>query len=85
MAMLLACSTMVASAQGLKETIERGVQTSRTQSENHEWREAFATCRALDAQAGTNPELKYLVAGERFRLYSRLKKWAESKAQIELT
>ena len=84
MAMLLACSTMVASAQGLKETIERGVQTSRTQSENHEWREAFATCRALDAQAGTNPELKYLVAGERFRLYSRLKKWAESKAQLEL-
>ncbi len=84
MAMLLACSTMVASAQGLKETIEKGVQTSRTQSENHEWREAFATCRALDAQAGTNPELKYLVAGERFRLYSRLKKWAESKAQLEL-
>lgn len=84
LAWLLAYTMPTLSAQNLKETIEKGIQTSIRQSENRLWREAFATCRALDAQAEQDPELHYLVACERFRLYSRLKKGPESKAQMNL-
>ena len=40
----LLCSTIALSAQTLRQSVENGVQTSVRQSENHEWREAFATC-----------------------------------------
>ena len=69
LALLVACSTLTTVAQNLRQTVENGVQTSIRQSENHLWREAFATCRALDAMLGAgNPDLHYLVSNERFRL-----------------
>ena len=85
LALLVACSTLTTVAQNLRQTVENGVQTSIRQSENHLWREAFATCRALDAMLGAgNPDLHYLVSNERFRLYTRLNKSAERKAQMAL-
>ena len=81
----LLCSTIALSAQTLRQSVENGVQTSVRQSENHEWREAFATCRALDAMIGNgNPDLHYLVAKERFRLYYHIKKMPECRAQLAL-
>lgn len=81
---ILAASSIAASAQATRHTIEQGVQTSMQQSANHQWREAFATCRNLDALAANDPELQYLVSAERFRLYCRINKNVESKAQLNL-
>ena len=84
-ALLLACTTLAAPAQSLKQSVVAGVETSVRQSENHLWREAFTTCRNLDAMIGAgNPDLHYLVAKERFRLYFRINKTAEYKAQLAL-
>lgn len=85
LALLIACSVSAMSAQSLRQSVENGVKTSVRQSENHEWREAFATCRSLDAMIGSgNPDLHYLVAKERFRLYYRINKLSESKGQMAL-
>lgn len=85
LALCMACCTSAMTAQGLRESIEKGVQTSIRQSENHLWHEAFATCRALDTKIGAgNPELHYLVSNERFRLYTRLNKKGECRAQMQL-
>ena len=84
LAICMVCCTTAVTAQGLRETVEKGIQTSIRQSENHLWREAFATCRALDTKiGGGSPELHYLVSNERFRLYTRLNKGGECRAQME--
>lgn len=72
-------------AQGsLKQQVERGIQTSIRQTQNQEWREAFATCRELDAAIGSgNPDLHYLVSKERFRMYSRINKQNDARAQMQ--
>ena len=83
LALCLSCCTTAITAQSLRETVEKGIQTSIRQSENHLWREAFATCRALDTKLGNgNPELHYLVSQERFRLYTRINKAGECRAQM---
>ena len=85
LALLLAFATLNVPAQSLRQSVENGVATSVRQSENHEWREAFTTCRNLDAMIGSgNPELHYLVAKERFRLYFRIHRTAECKSQLAL-
>ena len=79
------CNFFTVSAQNLRQSVENGIQTSIRQSENREWREAFATCRALDTMIGQgNPDLHYLVAKERFRLYYRINKMAECKKSLAL-
>lgn len=84
-AFLLLCCAITLPAQTLRQSVENGVQTSVRQSENHEWREAFATCRSLDAMIGKgNPDLHYLVAKERFRLYYHINKMTECRAQLAL-
>lgn len=68
----------------LKQQVEKGIQTSIRQTQNQEWREAFATCRALDAAIGSgNPDLHYLVSKERFRMYSRINKPNDARAQMQ--
>ena len=77
-----ACCLMAAQAQNanLKKSVEDGIKTSIQQSENREWKEAFATCRALDSMIALEeqkskkeaPELHYLVSKERLRMYMRL-------------
>ena len=88
-----ACCLMAAQAQkaNLKKSVEDGIKTSIQQTENREWKEAFATCRALDGMIAVEeqktkkaaPELHYLVSKERLRMYMRLNKAEESKKQIE--
>ena len=84
--LMLSCGILSIQAQGsLKKQVEEGIQTSIRQTQNHEWHEAFATCRALDAAIGKeNPELHYLVSKERFRMYSRINKSDDARSQMQL-
>ena len=83
---MLSCGILSIQAQGsLKKQVEDGIKTSIRLTENHEWHEAFATCRALDAAIGKgNPELHYLVSKERFRMYSRINKSDDARSQMQL-
>lgn len=88
-----ACCLMAGQAQNanLKKTVENGIKTSIQQTENREWKEAFATCREMDALIAVEeqktkqavPELHYLVSKERLRMYMRLNNAEQSKLQIE--
>ena len=88
-----ACCLIAAQAQNanLKKSVEDGIKTSIQQTENREWKEAFATCRALDSMIAleeqkskkATPELHYLVTKERLRMYMRLNNAEQSKLQIE--
>ena len=88
-----ACCLMAAQAQNanLKKSVEDGIKTSIQQTENREWKEAFATCRALDSMIAieeqkskkATPELHYLVSKERLRMYMRLNNAEQCKLQIE--
>ena len=93
----LACGLMTLQAQNtdLKKTVEDGIKTSIQQTENREWKEAFATCRQLDGLIAIQeqktkkaaPELHYLVSKERLRMYMRLsnkqKECQEQLAKME--
>ena len=83
--LMLSCGALSMQAQGsLKQQVENGIQTSIRQTQNQEWSEAFATCRALDATIGKgNPDLHYLVSKERFRMYSRINKPNDARSQME--
>ena len=88
-----ACCLVAAQAQNanLKKSVEDGIKTSIQQTENREWKEAFATCRELDSMIAlekqkskkATPELHYLVSKERLRMYMRLNNAEQSKLQIE--
>ena len=89
----LAFYTMVGQAQNanLRQTVEEGIRTSIQQTENREWKEAFATCLEMDALIHIEerktkmpaPELHYLVTKERLRMYLRLNNNERSKEQLE--
>ena len=83
---MLSCGILSIQAQGsLKKQVEDGIKTSIRLTEDHDWHEAFATCRALDAAIGKgNPELHYLVSKERFRMYSRINKSDDARSQMQL-
>ncbi len=83
---MLSCGALSLHAQGsLKKQVEDGIKTSIRLTEDHEWHEAFATCRALDATIGKgNPDLHYLVSKERFRMYSRINKPNDARSQMQL-
>ena len=88
-----ACSLTAMQAQNanLKKTVEDGIKTSIQQTENREWKEAFATCREMDALIATEeqktkkaaPELHFLVSKERLRMYMRLNKPEQCKEQLD--
>lgn len=88
-----ACCLMGVQAQNanIKRTVENGIKTSIQQTENREWKEAFATCREMDAIIAVEeqktkkaaPELHYLVSKERLRMYMRLNNAEQSKLQVE--
>ena len=68
----------------LKKQVEEGIEENIRLTQEREWREAFATCRALDSAIGKgNPDLHYLVAKERFRMYSRINKPNDARSQME--
>ena len=82
---------MQAQNANLKKTVEDGIKTSIQQTENREWKEAFATCREMDALIAAEeqktkqaaPELHYLVSKERLRMYMRLNNAEQCKLQVE--
>lgn len=83
-------TSMQAQKENLKKIVENGIKTSIQQTENREWKEAFATCRALDAniyeaerKGKPAPELHYLVSKERLRMYTRLNKTEQCKEQLD--
>ena len=88
-----ACCLISAQAQNanLKKSVEDGIKTSIQQTENREWKEAFATCRELDSMIALEeqkskkqtPELHYLVSKERLRMYMRLNNAEQCKLQVE--
>ena len=89
----LFCCIWTAQAQTdeLRKSIEEGIKTSIKQTEDREWKEAFATCRQLDALIYSHeqkskqqaPDLHYLVTKERLRMYMRLNNADRSQTQIE--
>lgn len=88
-----ACLTLTGQAQSanLQKTVEEGIKTSIQQTENREWKEAFATCRQMDALIYADeqknkkpaPQLHYLVTKERLRMYMRLNKNDQCLKQLE--
>ena len=88
-----ACCLISAQAQNanLKKSVEDGIKTSIQQTEDREWKEAFATCRELDSMIALEeqkskkqtPELHYLVSKERLRMYMRLNNAEQCKLQVE--
>ena len=83
--LMLSGSVLSMQAQSsLRKQVEDGIKTSISLTEEHEWREAFATCHALDVAIGKgNPDLHYLVSKERFRMYSRINKPNDARSQME--
>jgi signal transduction histidine kinase len=88
-----ACGLMTLQAQNanLRKSVEEGIKTSIEQTENRKWKEAFATCFALDQMINQEeqkskkpaPELHYLVSKERLRMYMRLlNKQTECQEQL---
>ena len=71
-----------------KEAVNEGIRLSQNYTANSQYKEAFAICRAMDsfiykdaAETGkSNYDLSYLVSKERLRMYTRIKKWDQSKA-----
>lgn len=87
-----ACLSLAGQAQtsSLQQTVEEGIKTSIQQTENREWKEAFATCRQMDAliyadEQKSNqsaPHLHYLVTKERLRMYMRLNNHEQCQKQL---
>lgn len=87
-----ACLTIAGQAQSsnLQKTVEEGIRTSIQQTENREWKEAFATCRQMDALIYADeqkskqaaPQLHYLVTKERLRMYLRLNNKEQCQKQL---
>ena len=90
-ALVLCTLTGQAQKADLRQTVEEGIKTCIRQTENREWKEAFATCRQMDALIFADeqqskkqaPELHYLVTKERLRMYMRLSNSERSKEQLE--
>ena len=90
-AFALCIMTGQAQQTNLRQSVQEGIQTSIKQTENREWKEAFATCRQIDALIYADeqkskkpaPELHYLVSKERLRMYMRLSNSERSMEQLE--
>ncbi|MGL5938094.1 MAG: sensor histidine kinase [Phocaeicola sp.] len=75
-----------------QKAVEEGVKVSTSLTQEKAYQEAFATCRELDALIGRvekeskkpQYQLRYLVAKERLRMYTRLKKADQSSSFLEL-
>ena len=82
--------TQLAEKKQYKQAIEEGVRVSILFTENRQYKEAFATCRQMDALIYANEQetkqanypLRYQVAKERLRMYTRLKNAEQCKNQL---
>jgi len=66
-----------------RSQVESGIQTTNNYIAAHKWREAFENLRNIESAIGSgNPELHYLVAKQRYIMYSRINKGAEAKNNL---
>lgn len=82
--------TQLTEKKQYKQAIDEGVRVSILFTENRQYKEAFATCRQMDALIYTNEQetkkanypLRYQVTKERLRMYTRLKNAEQCKKQL---
>jgi signal transduction histidine kinase len=73
-----------------KQAVDEGVKTSINYSTNHLWKEAFTTCRQIDALIATceqeggsvRYDLRYPVAKERLRMYTAIHNMEQCKGLL---
>lgn len=83
--------TQLAEKKQYKQAVEEGVRVSVLFTENRQYKEAFATCRQMDALIYANEQetktpnypLRYQVTKERLRMYTRLKNAEQCKLQLK--
>jgi signal transduction histidine kinase len=72
------------------QAIREGVKTSIAYTENRLWKEAFATCRQMDALINTceqeggsaRYDLRYPVAKERLRMYTKIRNMEQCRGLL---
>lgn len=68
-----------------RASVEKGIARSNSLVEAHNWADAFATLRSLDATIGEgNPELHYLVSKQRVNLYRRINRNADVRNHLDI-
>lgn len=83
--------TELSQKKDYKRAIEEGVRLSVLYTQSSKYNEAFATCRQMDALVlnnesetkQTNYALRFPITKERLRIYTRLKKTEQCKAQLD--
>lgn len=76
-------AALTASAQLTRSQVENGIQKTNRLIDDHEWHEAFQLLRGMDSSLGKNhPELHYLIAKQRYLMYTRISKGAEAKSNL---
>lgn len=84
--------TQYAEQKQINKAVEEGIRVSTLFTQNRQYKEAFATCRQMDAliyyseQEKKAPEykLRFMVAKERLRMYTNLKNTEQCKNLLRL-
>lgn len=79
--------TQYAEQKQINKAVEEGIRISTLFTQNRQYKEAFATCRQMDAliyyneQEKKSPEykLRFMVGKERLRMYTNLKNTEQCK------
>ena len=82
--------TQYAEQKQINKAIEEGIRVSVLFTQNRQYKEAFATCRQMDALIYYNEQekkapahkLRFMVAKERLRMYTRLKNADQCRIQL---
>lgn len=82
--------TRLSEQKQYRQAIEEGIRVSVLFTQNRQYKEAFATCRQMDALIYANEQeskqanypLRFLVTKERLRMYTRLKNADQSRIQL---
>lgn len=77
--MLLSLCVSSAMADEAREKVEKGIATVERMIDAHLWREAFAKLREVETSSANTDALRYLTVKQRYHMYSRLNKSAETR------
>ena len=83
--------TQNAEQKQISKAVEEGIRVSTLFTQNRQYKEAFATCRQMDAliyhseQEKKSPEykLRFMVGKERLRMYTNLKNTEQCKILLQ--
>lgn len=83
--------TQYAEQKQINKAVEEGIRVSTLFTQNRQYKEAFATCRQMDAliyyseQEKKSPEykLRFMVGKERLRMYTNLKNTEQCKILLK--